>query len=553
MKIVVWIVVITCACISGRAVHLVMSGDDHHLRTRPDGTPASSPGSPPLLVLALDGISRGQLYEMVRAGELPHLAELLGGDHLTHAYFDDTLLSTLPSTTMAAWVTAFTGVTPAEHGVTGNEYFVRETRTFACPSPVSFHDTGPTLAIYADDYMDKLFTSQTVYERMRAKDPDLLIWVAMNQVSRGADDLLLASRKILVDAFGDYLESFIDEKKAKRDMFATLDTATITGVIDRLANGPLPDVLTIYLSGADLYAHIANEGPDVARSAYLREVIDPAVGKLVDRLRERQVLDRLWVMVVSDHGHTAVMHDTTHALGTMDGPPAVLRGAGFRVRHFTQDAAADDPFSAVLAFGGAMGFVYLADRSQCPGEHDACTWTSPPRYTEDVLVAADAFYRANLDGSLVPQMKGTLDMVLARKPKPYAEVDLPFEVYVGDGKTVPIDTYLHDHPHPTYVRFAERMRDLAVGARGERAGDLILIAHNGDRDQREDRFYFAALYNSWHGSPSKADSEIPLIVANHGHRAATIGTWVRAQLGPRPFQQKIADVMFGLRAGALGR
>src|SRR5947199_103653 len=92
---------------------------------------------PFLLALSLVAC-RAQLYQMLRAGELPHLEALLGGEHLAHAYLDDTLLSTLPSTTMAAWVTALTGVTPAEHGVTGNEYFVRETRTFACPAPVSF-------------------------------------------------------------------------------------------------------------------------------------------------------------------------------------------------------------------------------------------------------------------------------------------------------------------------------------------------------------------------------------------------------------------------------
>jgi hypothetical protein len=549
-----WLIaVVAAACSFGHAVRLAVSGDDHHLRTRAEGSPASSPDAPPLFVLALDGISRGQLYEMVRAGELPHLAVLLGGDRLSHAYFDDTLLSTLPSTTMAAWVTALTGVPPAEHGVTGNEYFVRETRTFACPSPVSFKSAEPTLAIYADHYLDKLFDTPTVYERMRAKDPDILIWIAMNQITRGADELLLARREVMVNAFGDYLESFVDKVKARRDLFATLDTAAVDAVTDRLEQGPLPDVVTLYLSGADLYAHVANEGPDRARRSYLREVVDPALGKLVDGLRKRRLLDRLWVMVVSDHGHTAVPHDNTHALGTQDGPPSVLRGIGFRVRHFVQDVAADDPFSAVLAYGGAMAYVYLADRSKCAGEHDPCPWRAPPRYREDVLDAADAFYRANLDGSLAPQMKGTLDMVLARRPKPFADVALPFEVYVGAGKTVPIDTYLQDHPHPSYVRFAERMRDLAVGVHGDRAGDVVLIAHNGDRERREDRYYFAALYNSWHGSPSKADSEIPLIVANRHHDAATIGSWVRTQLGARPFQQKIADLMIGLRAGALGR
>jgi hypothetical protein len=113
-----------------------------------------------------------------------------------------------------------------------------------------------------------------------------------------------------------------------------------------------------------------------------------------------------------------------------------------------------------------------------------------------------------------------------------------------------IDTYLHEHPHPTYVYMEERLRDLAVGRFGERAGDILLLAHNGDRERPEDRFYFAAPYKSWHGSPSKQDSEIPLIVAHPRHAAAAIGAYVSGILGDRPFQQKVTDILLGLRAGA---
>jgi hypothetical protein len=120
-------------------------------------------------------------------------------------------------------------------------------------------------------------------------------------------------------------------------------------------------------------------------------------------------------------------------------------------------------------------------------------------------------------------------------------------VYVGDGKTLPIDDYLKLHPHPTYVDLAKRMHELAVGSHGERAGDILLLAHNGDRDRPEDRFYFAAPYRSWHGSPSKLDSEIPLIVANPRHKAAAIGSWVSQVLGDRPYQRKVSDIILGLR------
>jgi hypothetical protein len=395
------------AC-STRAVKLATESSDQKLRERPQGAPQTSPHQPPILVIALDGVSRDLLYDMLRPGELPHLAELLGGDGLRHAYLDTTFLSTMPSTTMDAWVAAMTGKPPAETGVTGNEYFIREKRQ---------------------------------------------------------------------------------------------------------------------------------------------------LGRVADVLREKGRLEREWVIVTADHGHSQVLHDPQHALGAAGleaGAPTLLRQAGFRIRPLKQNVDDKDPFSAVLAYGGATAYVYLADRSTCPGPRDVCRWDQMPRYDEDVLPAAEAFYRANKAGTGYPGMKDTLDLILVRKPRPVAEIDRPFEVYIGGSKTMPLDDYLRAHPHPTYIDMVERMHDLAVGTHGERAGDIMLLAHFGDVDQPAQRYYFAHLYRSWHGSPSRADSEIPLIVANRHHDAAEIGPWVRHQLGPRPFLQHLTDVILGLRAGELG-
>ena len=162
---------------------------------------------------------------------------------------------------------------------------------------------------------------------------------------------------------------------------------------------------------------------------------------------------------------------------------------------------------------------------------------------------ADAFWKNDADGSLVPEMKGAIDMVLTRRPRPFKETDLPFEVYVGSGKTVPIDAYLAEHPHPTYVDMAARMHDLAAGVHGERAGDVMLLAHNGDRKTPEERFYFASLYRSWHGSPSRQDSELPLIVAHAKHSSETLGKRVTNVLGNTPFQQKVTDLIIDLHEG----
>jgi hypothetical protein len=538
-----------CEC---KAAQLILGGDHRTLRARAADAHPSSPDKPPIVLLALDGVSRDLLYDMIRGGELPNTAALLGGDGLAHAHLDDSFESTMPSTTMAAWATALTGVAPAYNGITGNEFFIRETRTLACPAPVSFSSTAPTLEIYSDDYLGKLIQAPTVYERLRKDDPDALIWVVMSQVFRGADQLVLVKPDVLGAALGGYVSMLVSgHESGSRDVYAALDTGAVESVVDRLASGVLPDVLTVYLYGTDLYAHVAPEGPDPARRGYLREIVDPAIGKLVARLRERGVLDRTWVVVTSDHGHTEVMADHLHALGgANDGPPAVLRSAGFRVRPFAREVAHDAPFSAVLAYGGATAYVYLADRSQCPGEHDACAWENPPRYRDDVLPAADAFWRANAEGA---QLHNTLDMILVREPRPVTDNDLPFEVYVGSDKTVPVETYLAAHPHPGYVAFAERLHDLAVGPHGERAGDILLVAHDAESDDLGDRFYFAHEYHSWHGSPSRRDSDIPLIVANRHHRSAEIAAYVHRVLGDSPFPQKLTDIILGLRRGALGR
>jgi hypothetical protein len=329
-------------------------------------------------------------------------------------------------------------------------------------------------------------------------------------------------------------------------MFETLDSAAVDAVIDHLKTDPLPDVLTLYLAGTDLYTHQAAEGPDEARRAYLKRVVDKQVGRVVDELREKGRLDRTWVIVIADHGHSQVVHDKQHAIGAagMDAlPPTLLKQAGFRVRPMKQNVDDKDPFSAVLAYGGATAYVYLADRSTCPGEKDVCAWDRMPRYDEDVLPAAEALHHG---------MGNMLDLVLVRRPRPVPEIDRPFEVYVGAGKTMPIEDYMKAHPHPTYIDFEARLHDLSVGVHGERAGDIMLLSRFGNVDKPEDRYYFANLYRSWHGSPSKQDSEIPLIVANQHRTTAQIRPWVKRVIGPRPYIQRLTDVILGLRAGDLG-
>jgi hypothetical protein len=280
-----------------KTAQLVLTDTERNIRERDADAPANSPSQTPILFLPFDGVNRDLLYDMLNEGELPKLTDLLSGEgkKFPHAYFDESLLSTMPSSTMAAWTTVLTGVPPAEHGISGNEFFIREERRLGAPAPVSFNDSKPTIEIYTDSYMNELVKVPTVYEKMRAREPHILIWVAIHQLYSGADRLLFATSTVMAHALEEGLvkvakTATLQGEKPDRRKFAMLDNDVVAKVEDALDDDddPVPDVLTVYLSGTDLYAHVAEEGPDEARRSGHRE----AGGQAARARRPQRSLDR---------------------------------------------------------------------------------------------------------------------------------------------------------------------------------------------------------------------------------------------------------------------
>lgn len=539
-----------------QAAQFWVAGEQVELReTDVDERPAARE-TPQLLIVAIDGIDRHLLYDMLRAGELPEMARLLGDDgtgDFANAYFQDSLVSVLPSSTAVSWATTVTGKNPAEHGVAGNEYFIRKTGQYAAPVPVTIHDASPVFRIYTDGYGNDLLESPTIYERMRDTDPGVRIWVGMHQYYSGADRLILTDRTAMLEAFQSLFATHVAGQltgKQSLSLFRELDEEVIENMDDLIESEAVADVITIYLPGLDHYAHIHNADPDVSRRQYLKDGLEPLMADLRDSLDDVGALDDRYVVITSDHGHTGVLHDDAHSLST-DGegePPNVLESAGFTLRPYALDVDDDVFFDAVIAYQGALAYVYVADRTTCASRSTSCDWGRPAR-ADDINAAAEAFYRNNADGLLVPEMRDTLDMILVRTQASDSDAEQVFEVYTGHGQTQPIETYLAAHPHPAYIDMADRLHGLTVGPYGDRAGDLILVAHNGDRDTPDGRYYFAPLYHSWHGSPSHRDSDIPLIVARRGHDSVELKQQVESVLAGRNQQRLIADVILSLRQG----
>lgn len=504
-----------------------------------------TPG-PRVLLFGFDGVGEDELRQVLEEGRSGRMGALLGdprgGGVYAHGYAVPGVLSILPSTTVAAWTSLYTGEPPARTGVPGNEWFAREERRFYAPAPVSAPEKADTLRMLTDGLVGDAVKTPTLFEKA-----DVRAFVSLAHVYRGADLFTTPAPDALASLAAEFAEGLLDDEDVDRVTYSEVDEASVTSVLDAIGQHGPPRLQVVYFPGVDLYTHVARDAL-AEQARYVRDVLDSLVGRILDAYAEHGVLDDTYVVFVSDHGHTPVLHDERHALSTEghDEPVALLERLGFRVRprRLGLEAAQED-YQAVVAYQGAMAYVYLADRSMCPRAGQRCDWSRPPRLEEDVLPVARAFVLAGEKGEGLEAMKGTLDLVFARQPHPAAQEDLPFEVFDG-ARLVPIAEYLQAHPRPDLLRLRERMDGLSAGPHGDRAGDVLLLARSGLERPIQDRYYFANRYRSWHGSPSAQDSRIPLIVAKRTEDGSQLRERVDARVGPAPSQLSLTPLILDL-------
>lgn len=369
----------------------------------------------------------------------------------------------------------------------------------------------------------------------------------MNMVYRGADYFTIIDPTDMVSLFTEFVAGKDKHSSGKRDIYQQMDEDSVPKLLDSMKAHGVPNIQVVYFPGIDLYTHLAPD-PLPMETAYLENVTDPLVGKILDAYRTYGILDQTYIVVIADHGHTPVLKDPRHALGanSSDGPEGVVEAAGFRPRKFVLNPGKDEQdYQAVFAYQGAIAYVYLADRSTCPNPGTTCDWKRPPRYKEDVLPVARAFYWANKRGRPVQLMKDTLDLVFARVPTPPGQLANEYEIFDGH-RLVPIWEYLMLHPRPDLIQLNRRMRWLSAGPYGNRAGDILLLSKSGLDKQIQERYYFSAPYHSWHGSASIQDSHIPLIVARKDYPGARLKELVDGIGGSEPSQLALVPIVRSL-------
>ena len=455
-----------------------------------------------LVVVDVDGLRRDVFRAALEAGELPNVGRIAGGREARTACQVDAL-STAPSITFAAQASIFTGRHPGAHGIAGNESFDRLGRiSGGRPRHFGF-DVGYTLAVddavrvFTDGLASQLLNGETPTLYEVASAHGLTSAVAYHMLARGAGAWLPPN---VVD-----IARFTKGKGVLGLEAGEYDRGMLDRLIGYLDAGSRPDVLTAYFMGLDHHSHV--HGP-ASQPAYLRDVVDPQVGRLLDALEAHGMLDGALFALVSDHGQIEVVPDDRHSIRL--GFPFdrelghVFQALGLDVH----DVPGEDPAcDAVVGLNGGLAHVYL--------QHRAARWADPPRYGEDVLPVAEAFRQMNETGKYEDELQGSLDLILVRDAE-HEGWQGTYRVYAGDGRTGSLAEHLAVHPELDYADAANRIQ-LAAGSC---TGDLVLVA-NG-----REGYYFGAPTTGVHGGLYPEESEVVLTFAYPGGSPDEIA-WLR--------------------------
>jgi hypothetical protein len=441
--------------------------------------------------------------DAISSSTTTHIRSLLGKrvrrNLYEHAYSIPNATTVMPSCSTAAWTSIMTGRSPAETGVAGDEFFVREENRFYAPIPISTRQPDDFMEMIGNDLLGRLLQTPTVYQRITGPSD-----VALLYLYHGANIYSTVGGAALLRMAAAVIESKATGTTLRDSIAGPIDSGSAAEAVKVVREHGIPKLLVVYFPGVDIYAHGA-PNPLPMQTQYLIHDIDPDVGEVLNEYSKQGVLNDTYVVFIADHGHTPVLADQVHDLAFGDGGKLfeLLARTSLRVRKPALRPPPDkQDYQVVFAAEGFAAYVYVANRSTCTKAGERCNWRKLPRFREDLLPVLRTLYDANRRGKGVAEFKGTLDLIFARD---YSSETVrggapPFEIFDGS-RLVPISAWLSAHPRPDLIEVVRRMDWLGKGPYGDRAGDIVIIGKADMSLPIEDRYYFShTSYFAWHGS-----------------------------------------------------
>jgi len=356
---------------------------------------------PKVFIIILDALKRKTLMESLDS--LPNFTEIIKGKDRSYPYiyFENVLVS-IPSSSAPSNTTLLTGVYPCRHGVPSTMWFNRKEKklvtltSFFQRRIVNILEKTKTDTIF--DYARRSGKTMMGVATQAAKGLDSRDWIQQSVHLWGQAFMLNLIKDWNPIPDGAYLDRGTTRGLLSGYMYSFIDG--LEGVLR--ADGDIPDLVVVHYVGLDIFTHYPrrfmikeNWTIDQIQKWYLREVLDPELGKIKAFLIKNNILENTLFFFVADHGQTKIIKhlDEERLTETLSEKFKVM----------------DHPYSVkdaniVIMPGASTKVMYIRNGMNAD-------WMSPPRLLEDVKPVVDVVIdvedmKTSLNTLLVAQYPG---------------------------------------------------------------------------------------------------------------------------------------------------
>lgn len=334
--------------------------------------------APTVFIVILDALKRETLMESLN--DLPHFRSVIKGEHEDYPYlhFKNVLVS-IPSSSKPSNTTLLTGVYPKRHGVPSTLWFDRKREQIVTLTSISQRGI---VNILKERHRDTLFdfahrsgkkTLAVATQVAKGVAPE--DWIQQSIHLWGQAFMLNLLRRGLPYPDGAHIDRGTTEGLLNGYLYSLTD-----GLAGNMrSTGTIPDLVVLHYVGLDIFTHyprpfMTEEGwtIDEIQRWYLKEVLDPEIGRVKDFLQRKGLYDDVVFFFIADHGQTRIInHIDEHALTT-------ALSERFPVKTKGRVGGAD----VVCMPGAGTKTIYVRNRT-------AADWITPPRLVEDVKPVVD--------------------------------------------------------------------------------------------------------------------------------------------------------------------
>jgi arylsulfatase A-like enzyme len=484
-----------------------------------------------------------------------------------------TTTTILPSLTFAGHASLFTGVYPAKHGITGNEWLDRtvadqedRSRSYTATSVAAYGDVmrvygygvkeGTRIALsdaaHSDGLANRDLQAKTLYEY--ACEAGRRSVVSFNMFWKGLardGDATVPCGNYLVPQPQDLWEWMIGNSHQYES------SGSVRRLLDYLDTHDVPDIVTLYLPGLDHESHVHGVSEQAKYLQWYDKGAERPLGRVVDKLKDKGAYDNTVFIIVADHGQSEVNGDDAHSILLEERHDKEIEEVIEDEYGDIYDFYDEDEYDSFAGFNSGVLQIYLRNRGQVPGE--SADWQEGslpiyPNFLTDVLPVVRAIndHRCGTilggvaePGELCETGEDAVEEVLVKDRSHGYQVIRPVgDTPAGQGCEEQFDPRtdastgfvlcplsMLESLHPEYVDPVRRI----AGLSHIRSGDILLLPaclkgyHFTGSDEKAD-----------HGGLYPGDSYIPFIIAGKPLDRSITVTGLRSIVDVAP---TIADLL----------